>query len=151
MPTGTGLQGAGTTPAGFGAPTQTGRGTNVVLPDMSVGGSHGSRKINPITRDYVMNDDGRIEGMNNVQQLVQLAVTNAEPELMRLDRLDAGFEKGMLAILSAAVAPLVAQGLIEVVGVSVRMNEAGGLKPGQAVTLFKWRDRTTSEERSESV
>lgn len=98
-----------------------------------------------------MNSDGRIEGMNNVQQLVQLAVTNAEPELQKLDRLDGAFQKGVLAILSAAVAPLVAQGFVEVVGVSVRMNKAGGLKPGQAVTLFNWRDRTTNEERSEPV
>lgn len=151
MPLGAGFQPAGSSPAGFGAPTQTGLGSNVVLPDSRVGGSHGSRKIHPVTRDYVMNDEGRIEGMNNVQQLVQLAITNAEPELQKLDRLDSAFQKGVLAILSAAVAPLVEQGLIDVVGVSVRMNEEGGLKPGQAVTKFNWRDRTTSEERSESV
>lgn len=151
MPLGAGFQPAGASAAGFGAPTQTGLGSNVVLPDSSVGGSHGSRKIHPVTRDYVMNDEGRIEGMNNVQQLVQLAVTNAEPELQKLDRLDSAFKKGVLAILSAAVAPLVAQGLIEVVGVSVRMNEEGGLKRGQAVTVFNWRDRTTNEERSEPV
>lgn len=148
---GAGFQPAGTSPAGFGAPTQTADSATAILPDASTGGSHGSRKINPITRDYVMNADGRLEGMNNIQQLVQLAVTNAEPELQRLDKLDGSFEKGVLAILSAAVAPIVAQGLIEVVGVTVRMNESGGLKPGQAVTLFKWRDRTTNEERSETV
>jgi hypothetical protein len=89
--------------------------------------------------------------MNNVQQLVQLAITNAEPALMELDKLDSGFEKGVLAILTTAVAPLVEQGFIDVVGVSVRMNKEGGLKPGQAVTVFKWRDRTTSEESEESI
>lgn len=151
MPLGAGIQPAGASPAGFGAPTQTGLGSNVVLPDTSVGGSHGSRKIHPVTRDYVMNDEGRIEGMNNVQQLVQLAVINAEPELQKLDKLDGGFEKGVLSILSNAVALLVEQGFIEVVGVTVRMNEEGGLKPGQAVTKFNWRDRTTGEEQSESV
>lgn len=151
MPLGAGIQPAGASPAGFGAPTQTGLGSNVILPDSRVGGSHGSRKIHPVTRDYVMNDEGRIEGMNNVQQLVQLAVTNAEPALMELDKLDSSFEKGVLAILSTAVAPLVEQGLVEVVGVTVRMNKEGGLKPGQAVTKFNWRDRTTNEERSETV
>lgn len=70
---------------------------------------------------------------------------------MELDKLDSGFEKGVLAILSNAVAPLVEQGLVEVIGVSVRMNSAGGLKPGQAVTKFNWRDRTTNEEQSETV
>lgn len=148
---GAGFQPAGVSPGGFGAPTQTGLGSNVVLPDASVGGSHGSRKINPITRDYVTNEDGRLEGMNNVQHLVQLAVTNAAPQLMALDRLDGGFQKGVLAILSAAVAPLVARRLISVVGVSVRMNKSGGLQPGQAVTVFKWRDLTTQEEISEAI
>lgn len=151
MPLGTGLQAAGTTPAGFGAPTQSALGANTVLPDARDTGSHGSRKIDPITRDYVMRSDGRLEGMNNVQQLVQLAVTNAAPKLQELDRLDSGFEQAVLSILTGAVAPVVAQGLVEVVGVSTRMNEEGGLKGGQAVTVFRWRDRTTNEERSESV
>lgn len=148
--TGFGSQPAGVSPAGFGAPSQADPDSSVVLPDASVGGSHGSRKINPIERDYVL-DEGRLAGMNNVQQLVQLAVTKAEPQLSALDRLDGGFQKAVLAVLTAAVAPLVSQGLIEVVGVSVRMNESGGLKKGQAVTLFKWRDRTTKEEQSETV
>jgi hypothetical protein len=148
---GAGLQGAGTTPAGFGAPTQNALGANAVLPDSRVGGSHGSRKINPLTGDYVMNDEGRLEGMNNLQQLVQLAIANAAPALQEIDRLDSGFERRVLAILNAAVAPLVTQGLIEVIGVSVRMNEEGGLQPGQAVTLFRWRDRTTTEESETPV
>lgn len=148
---GAGFQPAGTSPGGFGAPTQTGRGSDVVLPDSRVGGSHGSRKIDPITKDYVLNEDGRIEGMSNVQHLVQLAVTNAGPQLMELDRLDSSFQKGMLAVLTAAVAPLVARGLIEVVDVAVRTNRAGGLQPGQAVTVFKWRDRTTQEEHDEAI
>jgi hypothetical protein len=143
---GFGLQPAGVSPAGFGAPSQTGLGSDVVLPDESVGGSHGSRKINPITRTYVLNEDGRISGMNNVQQLVQLAITKAETRLADIDRLDAGFKNQMLAVLTAAVASLVSQGIIEVVGVSVRANSADGLKQGQAATVFKWRDRTTKEE-----
>lgn len=148
---GAGFQPAGATPAGFGAPTQTGLGSNVVLPDAAIGGSHGSRNINPETLDYVFTDEGRLSGMNNVRQLVQLAITNAAPQLQALDRLDGGFQKGMLAILSAAVAQLVAQGFIAVVGVTVKMNAAGGLTQGQAVTLFKWRDLTTNEEVEVSV
>ncbi len=98
-----------------------------------------------------MNDEGRIEGMNNVQQLVQLAVTNAGPQLLELDRLDGSFQKGVLAILSEAVAPLAARGLVAVEGVSVRMNKSGGLEPGQAVTVFKWRDLTTQKEHQETI
>lgn len=143
---GAGLQPAGTTPAGFGAPTASSSGSNVVLPDSSTPASHGSRKIHPVTRDYVMNSDGRLEGMNNVQHLVQLAVTNAALQLQEIDRLDGSFERAINSILSAALAPLAQQGLLEVLGVSVRMNEEGGLKGGQAVTTLRWRDLTTNDE-----
>jgi hypothetical protein len=148
---GIGFQPAGASPAGFGAPTQTGLGANVVLPDVTVGGSHGSRKINPVTRDYVLTDDGRLEGMNNVQQLVQLAVTKAALKLQDIDRLDNGFESAVLSVLTGAVQSLVTQGLIEVLGVSVRMNAADGLQPGQAATVFRWRDLTTTEEQATPV
>lgn len=143
---GFGSQYAGSSPAGFGAPTPSGQGPNVVLPDEKVGGSHGSRMINPVTRDYVINAYGRLVGMSNVHQLVQIAITKASPQLEAIDRLDGGFEKEVLAILSAALVNIVNQGFIEVLGVETRMNAAGKLKPGQAVTVLKWRDLTTKED-----
>ncbi len=143
---GIGLQPAGATPGGFGEPSQQGLGTNVVLPDEKIGGSHGSRKIDPITRGYVMNDDGRLVGMSNVQQMVQLAVMKAGPRLAEIDRLDGGFKNEMLKALTGAMSVLVNQGIIEIVGVTVRMNSADGLKQGQATVLFNWRDRTTRKE-----
>lgn len=148
---GIGVQPTGITPTGYGSPSQSANPSQKVLLDAAAGVSTGSRRINPVTRDYVFNSDGNIEGMNNVRQLVQLAVTNAAPQLQELEKLDAGFEKGVLSVVTTAVAPLVAQGIIEVVGVSVRTNEEGGLKPGQAVTVFKWRDRTNNEEISETI
>lgn len=98
-----------------------------------------------------MTSGGRLAGMSNVQQLVQIAVTKAQPSLEALDRLDGGFKNAVLAILSTALQPLVDRGFIEILGVSVRMNKADGLRPGQAVTLLKWRDRTTNEEMGTPV
>jgi hypothetical protein len=120
------------------------------LPDSLVVGSQGSRRIDPLTKDYVFTD-GQLAGMNNVQQLVYLAIANAAPEFQKLDKLDASFEKGVRAALTAALAPLVAQRVVEITGVQVRMNAAGGLKPGQAVTTLLWRDLTTNEEQSETI
>lgn len=147
---GAGFQPAGGSAAGFGSPLQASYSTSSSLTDSVNSTRYGSRKINPVTRDYDM-EDGRILGMGNVQQLVQLAVTNAEPELRKLDKLDSSFERGVRAVLSAALAPLAAQRIVEFIGVSVRMNAAGGLQPGQAVVTMRWRDLTTNEERSETI
>jgi len=147
---GAGFQPAGASPAGYGAPTQSATPSSTVLPDSLVVGSQGSRRIDPLTKDYVFTD-GQLAGMNNVQQLVYLAIANAAPEFQKLDKLDASFEKGVRAALTAALAPLVAQRVVEITGVQVRMNAAGGLKPGQAVTTLLWRDLTTNEEQSETI
>lgn len=149
---GIGFQPAGTSPAGVGAPDQTEMPSNVVLPDqldLTVG--HGGRRIDPKTRDYVMTEDGRLEGMSDVQQLVYIAVANAGPQLQEIEKLDGMFETAVESVLTAAVAHITALGLIEIIGVSTRKNDEGGLEPGQAVTLFRWKDLTTNEEQGTPV
>lgn len=147
---GVGFQPAGVSPAGYGAPLQSSYVAAPVLADSVNQSSFGSRRIDPLARDYVL-EEGQVLGMDNIRHLVQLAVTKAEPQLRELDRLDSSFAKGVRAILAAAIAPLAAQRLVEFVDVSVRMNAAGGLQPGQAVVTMRWRDLTTNEERSETI
>jgi hypothetical protein len=149
---GIGLQSAGTTSAGFGSPTRGTEEGGVILRDESTGASFGGRKIDPRTGDYEMDENGRLLGMPNVQQLVQLVVMNAAPELGEIDRLNDGFSKAATAILSAACAPIVAQGFIEVLGVrDVRIGVRGGLKQGQAIYKFLWRDLTASVDRETDI
>lgn len=148
-----GIIGAGLQPAGN---TQSGTGMHVpaTLPGgallSSDDGSEilGSRKIDPRSGDYVMNSDGRLVGMPNVRQLVQLAVMGSAPKLEELDRLNDGFEIAASAILTAACQPIVAMGLIEVIGVRrVLMGPPDGLRNGQAIVRFCWRDISTGKER----
>lgn len=144
---GAGFQPAGSTPAGYGAPLQASTSASATLPGASTV-AVGSRYIDAKTRDYVL-EEGRILGMNNVQHMVQLAVTNAAPDLQKLEKLDSSFERGVRAVLIAALAPLAAS--VDFLGVSVQIGRAAGLAPGQAVTTMRWRDRTTSVEYSETI
>lgn len=145
---GAGLQPAGSSHAGLGqvVPSVTPGGALLASDDGSE--VYGSRMIDPRSKDYVMAPNGRLLGMKNINQLVQLAVMNAGPKLDEIDRLNDGFENAASAILSAACAPLVAQGLIEVIGVRrTWMSERDGLRQGQAVVRFCWRDVSTGAER----
>ncbi len=147
---GFGIQPAGTTSAGFGAPSRGAEEGGVILRDVNTGASFGSRSIDPRTGDYVMDENGRLVGMNNVRQLVELAVLNAAPALGAIDRLNDSFERAATAVLTDACEPIVRQGLIAIVGVrGVRIGVRGGLRQGQAIYEFLWRDLTTdSEERT---
>jgi hypothetical protein len=149
---GIGLQSAGTTSAGFGSPATASEQEGVILRDESTGASFGGRKIDPVSGDYELDSYGRLLGMNNVRQMVMLAVLNSKNELGTIERLNDGFERAATAILTEALQPIVAQGLIEVLGVSeVRLGVRGGLKQGQALYRFRWRDLTTKIEHAEPI
>jgi hypothetical protein len=144
---GIGLQPAGTSSAGFGSPSRGAEEGGVILRDTLTGASFGGRKLDPKTRDYELDDNGRLLGMPNVQQMVMLAIMGAADELQSIERLNDGFERAAYAILSAACAPIVQQGLIETIGVrGLRMGVRGGLGQGQAMYQFLWRDLTTNTE-----
>lgn len=150
--TGFGRQGAGTTSAGFGSPSRGSEEGGVVLRDTQTGASFGSRKIDPRTGDYELDENGRLVGMPNTRQLVLLAVLAAKPELARIDRLSASFERAASAVLTEHCKPIVDQGAIQVLGVSnVRMGVRGGLGQGQAIYKFRWRDLTTNTEQSTDI
>ncbi len=149
---GFGYQPAGTSSAGFGAPTRGAEDGGVILRDAATGASFGGRQINSNTGDYVMDANGRLLGMNNVQQLVQLAVMNSAEALQSIDRLDDSFDKQSGAILAAACQTIVNRGLIEVIGVrDVQLGERGGLRQGQALYRFLWRDLTTGTEEKTPI
>lgn len=149
---GIGLQGAGTTSAGFGSPTRGAEEGGVILRDVKTGASFTGRQIDPRSGDYVLDENGRLLGMSTVQQLVQLAVMNAAPALQEIERLDDGFERAASAILTTACAPIVQQGIIAVIGVrGTRLGVRGGLKQGQALYSFLWRDLTTGTEQGTPI
>ncbi len=158
---GVGLQSAGTSSAGYGSISPINPNSGRVLRDPLVVGSSGSRRIDPFTRDYVVDTDGRLSGMPNVPQLVQLAITTefntSAPrgmghKLKSIDRVTANFEQVVLSVLTNALKRLVDLRLVEVVGFSsFKSGKKDGLQPGQTYGRLQWRDLTTNTVHEEIV
>lgn len=99
---------------------------------------------------YVYDDEGRIAGMDPVQQLVLLAIStklnSSAVEGMGMadipDRIRPGMEKELQSIVDEAVRDLYNQGLIKSLGISVE-------RAGQSAVRvsFLWRDLLGGKER----
>jgi len=159
---GVGLQGAGLTPAGFGTPAEATTPGGAFLRDEKTGKSLGARKIDPSTKDYVLDSNGRLLGVNYVRHVVQMsvhtergsaAVQEMGHRLRTLERITPNIEQQILSILTEAVQPLVDQGLIEVVGFShfTAGDDRNGLKRGAVYGRFRWRDLTADAEFEELI
>src|SRR5687768_14948454 len=149
---GFGSQPYGSSPYGIGTPAVATNLGGATLTD-EAGVQRGSRRIDPYTKDYVLDETGRIAGMSNVHQLVQLAVSTTKGtaamralghDLRRIDRISANFVRRVDTTLRAAVQRLVSQGLIEVVGTSVEVA-----RPGVGFARLQWRDLTSGSSRVE--
>jgi hypothetical protein len=158
---GIGLQGAGASPAGWGTPSLADAVGGALLRDETTGKSLGSRKIDPLTRDYELDEHGRVLGEHTTRHLVQMALTTAKGSAaMRslglntanMSRITGDFERRVLDAVTSAVAHLVSAGLIQVLGISqYRAGAKGGLREGQVFARFRWRDLTSSEEHEELI
>ena len=159
---GAGLQAAGTSPAGLGTSTPATTPGGAFLRDTKTGKSLGVRKIDPRTRDYVMDSYGRQLGMSYVQHAVQMSLTTERGSaavqsmghrLSSLGRITPNFERQVLAILTEAVQPLITLGYIEVVGFRqfAKGDGTNGLQRGAVYGRFLWRDLTTKTEHEELI
>lgn len=146
----------GRQPYGVGTPAVLQDTGGKVLSNPYYGNREGSRKIDPRTRDYVLDSTtGRILGMTNPQQLVYLAVSTTRGssavqalghELGKIDRISANFTRRVDGALRAAVQHIVDRGLIEVVAIEVQV-----LRPGQGFARLRWRDTATGHEEETLV
>ena len=159
---GAGQQAAGTTSAGLGTSAAATEFGGTFLRDDKTGASFGARRIDPRTRDYVLDSNGRALGIRDVRQMVQFAlhtehnssaVRGFGHKLRTIDRITANFEKRVLSVLTEALQPLIRAGLIEVLGFSQFTigDDRNGLRRGASYGRLKWRDRTTTREREEFV
>jgi len=147
---GFGSQPFGSTPYGLGTPAVAAELGGKVLRNEQNGESTGSRRIDPVTGDYVLDDNGRILGMDDVKHLVFMAVATDKGssamrqlghELRRIDRITSNFTRRVDSTLRAAVQHLVNRELIEVVGTEVQV-----IRPGVAFARLRWRDLETGLE-----
>lgn len=141
---GFGDQPAGGSPYGLGTPSVQADLGGKALRVANSNKQTGSRYFDPQKKDYVIGDDGRIEGMDDVQQLVVLAVTTTlgsssdsdlGQTLRSIDRITSNIEKRVESTLTQAVSRLVADGLIQVLGVRVTI-----VRPGVVHVRFQWRN-----------
>ena len=159
---GAGIQGAGTTSAGFGTSEDAAVPGGVILRDVKTGRSFSDRKIDTFTRDYVLDEFGRLLGMNGVQHAIQVALSSEldssavkglGQRLRSIDRITSNFDRQVLSILTEAVQPLIIMGLIEVLGfVQAKAgDDKNGLRRGAVYGKFLWRDLTTKIEHEEVI
>lgn len=146
---GWGSQPFGTSPYGLGTPAVASDLGGSILRDETTGEARGSRKIDPSTGDYVLDDTGRIAGMSDIHQLVILAVSTTKgsaavrrlgQELKLIDRITPSTPRRIDATLRAAVQHLVNPGLIEVVDTDVSV-----VRSGVVLARLHWRDLTTGK------
>ncbi len=151
---GFGSQPFGSSSFGIGVPASTVAPDKRVFRDPRTSDSLSARRIDPFTRDYVRSDTGMYEGMPATLQMVQIAVSTKKGssamialghELDQITVITAGLEQRVESALREAVAHIVAQKLIEVLGVSMFLaGRDDGLQPGQVHTRFRFRDLTTN-------
>lgn len=146
---GFGSQPFGSSPYGIGTPAAATESGGSILRDETTGQAWGSRKIDPVTKDYVLDDNGRILGMSDVHQLVLLAVSTTKgssamrqlgQEIKGIDRITTNFVRRVDTTLRAAVQHLVDKELIEVLGVTVDV-----VRPGVTLARLRWRDLASGE------
>lgn len=147
---GFGSQPFGSTPYGIGQPADVDPNGGKILADEFTGESRGSRRLDPRSKDYLVDSFGRIRGMPNVQQLVLLAVSTElgsssvrelGQELKKIERITNTFARRAASTMGAALQPLVDQGLIEVQSVTSTI-----LANGRAAIRVTWKELTENAE-----
>jgi hypothetical protein len=142
----------GASPYGLGTPSTAAGNAGSPLTD-ATGAGYGSRYINPATRQYEFDANGRIKGMPDVASMVQLVVqtTLGTSAVSTLGDSPPGgvigrnYAQRRTQSLNDALASLVAQKLIAIVSITVDTT----VRPITAVVT--WRDLTTQTEHELSI
>ncbi len=145
----------GVAPYGVGTPATAPEPGGKIHRDEATGAQFGSRKLNKYTKQYEFDDYGRVLGMADVQQMVQIAVStelgssavrNLGHELRTVLDITDNFQRRVQTILESALADLVKRKLVEIITVDVRRVNTSGL-----YALLRWRDLTTNNEHETTI
>lgn len=150
---GFGSQPFGSSPYGIGTPAVAEASGGKILRNASTGKSTGSLLIE--NGNYVFDDNGRLLGMDDVKQLVYLAVRTTKGSsamrelgqtLRKIDRITSNIERRVDATLREAVKHLVDKQLVEVTSVTVEH-----VREGVVIARMAWRNLLTGDADTESV
>ena len=140
IPFGSGPYGVGTPIAG---PDHGGSLFFVTMPGPDAGKSTGSRRINHRTGDYVVGTNGRLEGMGDSAQLVQIAIASLKLAGGRITPATQGIIRRQI---DDALAHLVGPGRIVVRELVFDRFKAEGI-----LSSVRWEDLSTQQEGEVSV
>lgn len=151
---GAGIAPAGTSIAGYGTVTSIAGSPAQILVDPNDGVSKDTRAVNPVTRQYTYDSQGRPTGQSGVPHLVQMALMTlrnssavanfglaAPPPLIT-----ANVAAQLTRDFNLAVKDLVDQRLIQVVSITVDRAMLAGER-----VRFTWRDLTTSLQTTSTL
>ena len=157
MPIGAGGAPAGSSAAGYGVPDAAFVPNNAILPAIRTGLPQTGRAIDPVKKDFIMQADGRLQGMGTVPQLVQLAVTtilgsSCLPTLgqsfLQIQEKGTNFAQQVTAKINDALADLIQSKQVKLVDVSI--DQPPGV-PDAAIVKFTWIDLTTGLQNTTSI
>jgi hypothetical protein len=154
MTIGAGLAPAGTSLAGYGAPTTYATPGTVIYPDVVTGIMQTGRLINPLTKDYTYTLDGRVCGERTVPQLVKLALmtvyksacTDLGIDFSAIQMKTQTFKRDMNTAISNALASLVAQQFVTIKKITITDIPQDAVL---AVVIFI--DNTTGIQHTQTV
>jgi len=118
---------------GFGVPATSGTVTGYTLEKNPDGPSGDARHIDVYTRDYIVNENGLLQGQSAIAQQVFFDAST--------------YNSQMSAIVQQALAGLIKQGVVSLVGVQANLNSNG---VAGNVTI-NWVDNTTNQLNQTSV
>ncbi len=151
MTLGAGFSAAGFSPAGFGDIDTAAAPASDNLVDAN-GAQQTARAIDPATGQYILNADGRAQGMPRTRQLVLLRIktvlnSSVVKDLgMRKQSEDrsAIVDRRIQANLADALADLVKLGMVEILS-----NDVTNDSPSRDRAILRWKDLTTGQEFTE--
>lgn len=157
MPLGAGACPAGSSSAGYGVPDSAPAPITTMLPDPTTGQSLTGRAIDPTTKSYIFTPDGRIQGLQTVPQLVQLALTTTlgssclstlGQTFLAIKEKGDNYQQQVSNAITQALSALVNAKQVQVIAISVQQPPSN---PDGAIAQVSWVDLTTGLESTTSV
>lgn len=146
---------AGSSDAGYGSVDAAIIPSHDLLKSPNGPGRLDARRIDPVTRDYVVGSTGSLAGMTRAQQVVELAfltllgsstIANIGNDLNSIATITDSFAGEVTAKITSALSFAVNTGLIEIVGIDVTRHGKTG-----AFIRTRWRDLSTGEEQDRVI
>jgi hypothetical protein len=151
---GLGLSPLGTAPYGLGTPLVAPISAGSALED-DEGVPQASRFIDPITRRYVFDDNGRLTGMGATQQRVQLAFSTKRrssvlstmgESITSIQDITDDLQRRVETEVASTLSRLVNEKALAILSVTITPFAASGRK-----ILVRWRDLTTGTEQQTAI